>query len=262
MQSEAYKITGFSAVMGALGFMVRWIQTMNIYEEETGLPNRFAPVNLWLIGLIVLTLVVLTVWVVGFRKYEAVRDYSALVGPGVAWPIFGIIGGAVLAVSGLFLLVTAGHYAAPVLRRILAVLEALAGVAAALMALHGGKPQQAKTRQIASVLLVLFGCMYMVVVYKENAANPVVWNFAPEILALCAATLALYFLAGYQYGEIKPYTSMFFCYAGVFFCLMCVVDQGVSADALSYIALALLLGLWGYAQTANIKRPSVTGVKQ
>lgn len=262
MQTEGYKITGFSAVMGALAFMLRWIQTLNIYEEETGLPNRGAPVNLWLIALLVLTLGALAVWVLRLRRYEPMDDYSALVGPGLAWPIFGIIAGAMLAVAGLIMLAAGGHYAAPVLRRILGALEAVAGISAVLMAIHGGKPMQVRTRQVASVLLVLFGCMYMVVVYKENAANPVVWNFAPEILALCVATLALYYLAGYQFGSIKPYTSIFFCFAGVFFCLMCVVDQGLSADALSYISLALLLGLWGYAQTANLERPSLTGVRQ
>ena len=66
MQSQAYRITGFAAVMGAVGFMVRWIQSMKIYDEATGLADRGAPINFWVIGILVVTLAALAVWT--FRR--------------------------------------------------------------------------------------------------------------------------------------------------------------------------------------------------
>jgi len=262
MQKEAYKITACAAVAGALAFMIRWIQGLKIYDEITGLPDRAAPVNFWLIGIMVLGLAILLVWSLRLRSCETVRDHRAVIGPGVAWPILGMLSSVLLALSGPVQLITAGSYAAPALRRILGLTELLGGLSALVLILHAGKEQHAKNRQIASIVLVLFACFYMVVIYKENAANPVVWRFAPEILALSATTFALYFLAGYQFDEARPVPAIFFSFAGVFFCLLCVVDFGLSADALAFVSLALLLGLWGYAQVANIPRYSITGVKQ
>ena len=68
MQSQAYRITGFAAVMGAVGFMVRWIQSMKIYDEATGLADRGAPINFWVIGILVVTLAALAVWTFRLRR--------------------------------------------------------------------------------------------------------------------------------------------------------------------------------------------------
>ena len=255
MQSQAYRITGFAAVMGAVGFMMRWIQSMKIYDEATGLADRGAPINFWVIGILVVTLAALAVWTFRLRRFVPARDFHALAGRGIVYRIVGCFAGGVLALSGAVLLVTAGRYAAPALQRILAVLQLHGGVSAVLLTANADDPEKAGMRRAASVALVLFGCMFMVTVYKANAANPVVWSFAPEILALCTSTLALYYAAGYQFGQPKPFCGIFFSQAGVFLCMICVIDQGLTPAAAAYASLALLLGMYGFVQTENLTRP-------
>lgn len=251
MKSQAYKITGFAAVMGALGFMLRWLQGMQIYDDA-GLAERGAAISVLLVVVMAATIAALAVWTVLLRRYEPARDHRAVAGKGFVSVVVGCAAGGLLAISGTILLITAGNNAMPGMSRALAVFELLGGVSAVLLTANASKPGQVKTRRAASVMLTLFGCMFMVTVYRENAANPVLWEFAPEILALCTATLALYYVAGYQFGQPKPLCGIFFCQTGVFLCVLCVIDQGLSPEALAYAALALLLGMYGFSQTANL----------
>lgn len=255
MQAQAYRITGFAAVMAAGGFMLRWLQSMQIYDAETGLADRGAGINYWVIGIIVITLAVLAVWTLRLHRYIPAEDSRALVGRGLTYRIVGCFAGAVLALSGAILLVTAQNYEMPVMQRILALLQLLGGMSAVLLTVYAEAPEWTKLRRIASVVLVLYGCVFMVAVYKLNAANPVVWSFAPEVLAICAVTLALYYTAGYQFGQPKPFCGIFFCHAGLFLSVICVIDQGMTPTAAAYASLALLLGMYGFVQTENLTRP-------
>lgn len=263
MRSEAYKITGFTAVMAAIGFLIRWLQSMQIYDEVTGLANAVAPVNFWLIGITVITGVVLLVFVLYLRQFTPTEGPRALDGHTLVHPILGIFAGFALAVGGIVMVFAARQYAFPMLRRLLGLLAVVGGVSAIGLTVHAGKPGKELPRQVFSVLLTVMGCVWMVVEYKENAANPVVWTFAMEILALCAATLAFYFTAGCQFGQSQPLRAIFCCYLGMFLCVVCVIDDQLGADAIAFFAMALLLGLWGTVQTENIQKPDKSiGIRQ
>ena len=54
MQSEAYKLTGFVAVASAVGFLLRWLQGMQILDAETGLAESGRPISFIVAGLIAL----------------------------------------------------------------------------------------------------------------------------------------------------------------------------------------------------------------
>ena len=54
MQSEAYKLTGFTAVVSAAGFLLRWLQDMQILDTETGLAEPGRPMSYIVAGLILL----------------------------------------------------------------------------------------------------------------------------------------------------------------------------------------------------------------
>lgn len=263
MRSEAYKITGFTAVMAAIGFLIRWLQSLQIYDEVTGLANAGAAVNFWLIGITVITAAVLLVFVLYLRQFTAPEGPKALDGRTLVHPVIGIFAGFALAVGGAIMIFAAGQYAFPMLRRLLGLTAMAGGVSAMALTIHAGKPGKEIPRQVFSVLLTVMGCVWMVVEYKENAANPVVWTFAMEILALCAASLAFYFTAGYQFGQSQPLRAIFFCYLGMFLCVVCVIDDHLGADAIAFGAMALLLGLWGTVQTENMKKPDKSiGIRQ
>ncbi len=255
MQKEAYKLTGFTVIMAAVGFLVRWLQGMQIYDEVTGLADRSAGVNFWLTAIVVITAGLLAAAVILLKRCKAMEGPGAMVGRSPLHTVVGVVAGLALALSGLLMAVTFQTFDFPKLRLVLGLVTAAAGVCAIQLTVQGGRSGREGARQLFSVVLVLFGCLWMVVTYKENAANPVIWSFAMEILALCAATLAFYFAAGYQFGQSQPLRSIYFSYLGTFLCMICIIDSHSGADAVGFAGLTLLLGMWAFVQTQNMVKP-------
>lgn len=102
-----YKITGFTTVMEAIGFLIRWLQSMQIYDEVTGLANATAPVNFWRIGITVITDAVLLVFVLYLRQFTSTEDPKALDERTLAHPIIGIFAGFALVVGGAIMIFVA-----------------------------------------------------------------------------------------------------------------------------------------------------------
>ncbi len=108
-------------------------------------------------------------------------------------------------------------------------------------------------RRVGSALIVLFGGLWLITTYKIAATDPVIWRYAVEILAICAALMAFYYAAGYQFGEPSPRMTVFFCYFGAFLCVMAAVDEHSFADSILYAGSAILLFVWGYTLTFNLR---------
>ncbi len=263
MQKQAIKITGFAAVAGAVGFLLRWMQSLQIYDPTTGLPDRGAGVNFWLIAVIVLTGAGLAVWLWSMRSYTMPQGAGALVGRSPLHTVLGSLGALALLISGLVMLFASGRYLFPGFRVILGVLTMAAALCGIELLVQGGKSGWEKPRQLFSVILTLMGCFWMVVIYKENAMDPVIWRFGVEVLAVCAATVAFYYITGYHFGQECPLRTIFFCLMGMSLCMICVIDEHTGADALGYAGTAVLLGVWGYVLTANIQSPKKSlGIRQ
>jgi hypothetical protein len=262
MRSEAYKITGFTAVISALGFLIRWLQDLKIYDEN-GLPDRWAHINFWVIGIMLVTAAVLLVFVRALKRCEAPRAAEeAMLGHTFLYPALGYFAAGLLMLAGFAGFIKAGDSLYPTLRRFLGLFAMAGAVGAALLTRGTGKKEKSSSRSLGAALLALFGCLWLIVVYKENAAQPAIWSFLVEILALCAAIAAFYFVAGYQLGQPSPYAAIFFCYLTVFLCAMSVVDSNGAADSMAYAAVAVLTGLWGFTLTENLHRPPQEAQKQ
>lgn len=262
MRSEAYKITGFTAVIAALGFLIRWLQDLKIYDEN-GLPDRSAGINFWVIGVIVVTAVVLLMFVRILKRSEAPRAAAeAMGGHTFLYPTLGYFSAGVLMLAGFVSIFKAADFLYPMLRRVLGLFALAGAVGVALLIGGMGKAEKSASRALGSVLLVMFGCLWLITVYKENAAQPAMWSFLVEILALCAAVSAFYFIAGYQFGQPSPYAAIFFCYLTMFLCAMSIIDGNGTADSMAYAAVVVLMGLWGFTLTENLHKPPQDAQKQ
>lgn len=263
MQKQAIQITGFAAVAGAVGFLLRWMQGLQIYDPDTGLARRGAGINFWLIAAIVLTAAGLAVWLWKRRDYILPQGPAALVGRSPLHTVLGSLGALALLLSGLVMVFAAKQYLFPGFRVILGILTMAAALCAVELFVQGGKPGWEKPRQLFSVVLTLLGCFWMVVIYKENAMDPVIWRFAMEVLAVCAATVAFYYITGFHYDACHPLLTIFFCLLGMSLCMICVIDKHVAADALSYGGVAVILGVWGFVLSAKLQSPKESlGIRQ
>ena len=218
MQKEAwtYSITG--AALGAFALLLRWLQREMIIDE-TGLPLSNAPISILLIGFLAAAAAAL--WVLagrlgGSRSPEEPEDALAVHSP--IPTVFLAIAGAAALGGALLTVVEADSLFLRV--------SALVGVfAAAVLILYPSLPRWGEFGAWLSLVPVVFFSLWLVVSYKDNAVDPVVWDYGMLILAVSAALYAAYRLCGYVYYRIRSRRTVFACAAAVVLCLSVLMDD-------------------------------------
>lgn len=255
MQSTAYKLTGFSAVLAALGFLLRWLQNMNIIDPETGLAVTGATISTLVVLLIVLFFLILVVWCLLLRRCDApLVPEEAFAGKTFLATAFGVVVALALAVSGVIRLIQAGSAMWPVVQRLCGIGTLAAAFGVLMMVTGLNQPEKAGNRRIGSALVVVFGCLWLIAAYKDAAADPVVWRFGLDIVAICVALIASFYVSGFFFGEPKPLRCILFCFFGGFLCAMCVIDEHSLAESVTMASAALMLFMWGFLLTQNLRR--------
>lgn len=252
MQKDSLTILGVTAVGGALGLFVRWLQNTSIFDAETGLARQNAGISWAFVILCVIVAAVQLILTLRLRYCRAEPDYcNALQGRGPFLPIFSAIMGALTLVGGVasFSAVFASNYV--VLLLVLAVLGIFTGLALIRLALN--KSSGAMTCLCTAVPVVFF-CFWLIVSYKENASNPELWSYCIEILAICASILAWYFVAGYAFGRPKPMKTLFFCQLAAFLNIVAMADSRPLGRQLLLLCPALMLLATAVQLVRNLHR--------
>lgn len=257
MQSEAYKLTGFTAVAAALGFLLRWLQDMQILDPETGLSVSGKPISFIVAAVIVLMgagLFAIAAYI--FKRCDApLEPEKALAGKTFLYTAVCVLPALLMASAGVMMTFSSSWpERQATLWRLCGVLAAAAAVGVLLVTVNLQKPERAGTCRIGMGILILFGALWLSAEYKTASSDPVVWRFAVEVLAICAALLSFYYVAGYFFGEASPRNAVFFCHLGAFLCVMSAVDEHTLAESILYAAMALLQFAWGYALVMNLRR--------
>ena len=89
--------------------------------------------------------------------------------------------------------------------------------------------------------------------YRQDAATSVVWNYAPEIIALASSLLAFYYVAGHAYGRPRPFAAIFFCEFGSFSCFVTLPDGRLLALQIMFFAVAVMQLYFGLLITRNLR---------
>ena len=254
MLSYAKRMAAFATVAGAGAFLVRWLQTENIIDKETGLVERGAGISTVFVLVILLFFAILLAFSFKIKSESTPEQKVVIRGNGFLFVIWGILAGLLIAVGGIYQLLVAASSAYKTMRIVLGVLELVVGVCVLFRMIRANNEEYGDAFRAMHVLFVLFACFYLITYYRENAANPSTWSFAPEILALCSLILAFYYTAGPWFQEEKPIRSLCACFTTEFFCIASVVDFGFNPDAVIFAALALLMGVWGFSITRNLSR--------
>ena len=92
-----------------------------------------------------------------------------------------------------------------------------------------------------SFLPILLFAVWLILSYKENAINSVVWDFAIEIVTLCVVMVSFYHVAGFAYGQPNVWRTMFFAMFGAFLCIMSLADARNVGLQLVLLSAALML---------------------
>lgn len=220
-----------SVILGALCILLRWLQTMNVIEEETGLPMQGAALS-WILAVVVAVAVAI-IW---FLSRQLLRDYAstepelALADPPQALNGALVLVGFVTLVGSAVLFFSGGN----IFVRIAALLGILS--APALM-FYTSLPHWGGLGAFLSLLPVFFFCYWLVVIYREFARDPVLWSYALLVLSVSALLLAAYRLCGYLFYRAKPVKAVFACCAAPIFSLSILTDS-------INIGIRLIVGGW------------------
>ena len=254
MRKDALAVTVTSLVMGVFGAFLRWLQNRTIYEDS-GLATPGAAVSVvYVIFSALMVCGMLGIVLLWLRRYARPREGEAAlrvrtaVPAALSWAVC-----AVFALSGVLLMFSAGASAFPRMQRVFGALAILAGAFLPALPCRGSGETAASGRRPAAAVITLFYCFWLVFSYRANAQDPVLWAYAPEILAVAAATMAFYYVAGWIFGRPQPNAAFFSIQLAVFLNVCTLPDARHGAMTALFAATAAMLLLLEYILLANLR---------
>lgn len=232
MQKKAWIYTMAGTVLAAFTVMLRWLQTQTVFDAETGLPTLHAPLTTMLVAALLLAAAALW-WLSGRmgadNAPEEPEQALALPHRETGWIL--IATAALAAIGSAYLFFTEDGT--------LMKAAALLGILSApVLAMMPQLPRWGGFGAALSVLPVLFFCLWLVVYYKDNAANPILWSYGMEILSIAMCLLAVFRLSAYLFYRANPRRAIFACMLALVTSLSSLTD-GVSLGSRA------VLGGWG-----------------
>lgn len=245
MQKKSIKLCGFTAIMGVFGAFIRWVQNISAFELETELAIPNAAWSYVLFFFLLFTSIILVFAVRSFKKESFPTDFAvALSSDKRAVGIISAGTGVLMALGGAIMLIQSFKEPSSVFGIITGSFALVCAICFAAL-LRSTRRDHANTRgSSAALLIVLFLCFWLISTYKEFSSDPVIWHYAPRLLAVSATILAFYYIAGYPYRKPRPLLSILFCQLGTFFLIVNLADSfalGERLIALSFAVMMLLL---------------------
>ena len=253
MQKEAWTYSLTGAILGAFALLLRWLQREMIIDES-GLPLKHAAISVLLV--LFLFAAAAGLWYLagrlgGTRTASEPEDALRVRGP-VPTVLLGVAGAAAL--GGSLLMVVGGD-------SLLLRAAALLGViSAAVLFFYPNLPRWGGFGAGLSLLPVIFFSLWLIVCYKDNAVNPIVWDYGMLILAVSGSLFAAYRLCGYLYYRIQPRRTVFACALAVMLCLAVLMDEISLGVRVLLVGWAIGFGtlcwvLWRNMPSAKAKKP-------
>jgi len=240
MRISAFFIPFFSLLAGAAGFYLRLMERWDVFDHRTGLPERGAGLTIALISFTIAFLVFILVFSISTsRRHKVPRGFENAFGTDpLTYPlIFTLIGVVWLAgtLMNFFELRSSGVLQSTDIY--FTALSAMAAVSVALFAIEMYQDSRRKTTFALSIVPTLFMCFWLILIYRQNASNPVLLDYSYQCLAIIASALGFYFTSGFLYEKPAPGCAIFSYYTSIFFCFITLADNHPLSIRLIYAAL-------------------------
>ena len=230
----------FGLLAGAAGFYLRLVELMNVFDRRTGLPERGALITLILIALAAAYLIIALLFSIRVgTKHKSPKGFENAFGTDpltypFAFCVIGVIwlGATVkyfIDLNSAGVIVTGEIY--------FSVLSALAAISVAFFSVEMYQDPRRKMIFALSIVPTLFMCFWLVLLYKRNAANPVLLSYCYQCLAIIASALGFYFTSGFVYNKPAPGKTIFSYLAAIFFCFVTLADDHSMTIRLIFAAL-------------------------
>jgi hypothetical protein len=228
---------------------------MNAFDQETGFPNPGAGTSVVLVVYCILAAAafcLLTLYWLG-RYDRAASAEIALSCPGVVPLILSWVLCAAFAVASFVVLFSSGASQTPLFQRLFGALGILAALSIPFLFGKRGGSGAGQMGRSAAAMLTVFCCFWTAFTYKSISSDPVVWNYALEVLAVAVTTVAVYYVTTYYFGVGKLPRTLIALQLGAFLNISVIFEQrsralnvmiGVSAALQLLLEYLLIANMW------------------
>ena len=224
----AFLMPFLALLAGGAGFVFRRLELVYVFDAVTGLPTRGAVVTYTLIAICAaFALIALLFSIFVACKRNAPRGFENSFGTdGLSYPFsFGIIGLIWLGATIVNFLNMRQTGTVLLTDIYFTVLSAIAAISVSFFAVEMFQDGRRKSVYALSVIPTLFMCFWLVMLYRDNATNPILLSFAYKCLAIITSALGFYFTSGFVYGKPAPGKTLFFYFTAILFCFVTIADN-------------------------------------
>lgn len=240
MRKPVLCFTAPLTLLTLFGALLRRLELASALDPQSGL-QRFVPATAILIALGLL----LVLWMLLLvRKLDCSGipgTFEQAFRPATVLPLAVAALGMLLYLIGAFYLARRWWLERCVVCGLLALMACLSGAGWLNLSISHYRPISDREKMLSASLQVLFFCLWLVVFYKENAADPSLWKTIWAYLGLCATLVTVYGLAGFIVGRAKPRKCLAVGALAVYLDVLAAVGSVTPSDRLFFIASAAQL---------------------
>jgi len=215
-------------LFGIVGYNLRVLEHRNVFDPITGLPERGATTTHMLFALTALFLLVTFLFVLfSILRNKSSKKFGLAFGTDkLYYPFVVTVIGAAWAIGALvyFFELRSYYDALDTIDIIFIISSGVAACSVIIFAYEIFGETERRTPYKLSVIPILFMCFWLVLMYRDNASNPVLLGYVYQILAIAFASLAFYCTACFVYGKSVPGKAIFSYFSAIYFCTITLAD--------------------------------------
>ena len=240
MRKTAITVAVTNLVLGIFGAFLRWLQNANAYEAETGCIIPWHGTTVVLVIYCVLAVAaILALDLLWLRRYTGDGNIAALRSASRLPAVLSWVFGVVFALCACVLMFASAYSRYPLALRLLGAFGILAGLSFPFLPGKQDGSGRALGRAAATTV-TLFYCFWLVCCWRSHSANPAVWVFVMEILAVASGTVAFYYIAAFHYGAAHSGRALPAVQLAVLFHMVTLFDE---RDTVQGLMLLLCIGM-------------------
>ena len=257
MQKKSLEITCYVAGAGAFGVFLRWLQDQLAFDEN-GLsePSVF--------NFLVPLLLLAAAWMftrfinkIQDDKCYVPRDFcDALFNPGKLFDFARWAIGLLMCLGSVVLLMTSETDVDADFIRIICLLGFLSGLAFPFVLGSANYDEFANVRfvRLCMMMPILLFSAWLILCYKQNSYNSVVWSYVIEMATIIVALLAFFRIAGYAFFAPNWRKCMLAIMMGAAMCIMSLADERYMGMHIIMLSAALMLILYNWILFKNLRK--------
>ena len=250
----------FALIAGASGYYLRLLELWDVFDTRTGLPVRGAGITYALIAVSFGFLGLILAFSLRTRlKYTSPKGFDNAFGTDpLAYPfIFLLVGLVWFAASVKHFIDLYTLETVPMQEVYFSALSALSAISTSFFAIEVYQNPHRKTKLALSLVPTVFMCFWLILLYRKNAANPILLSYCYQCLAIIFTALSFYFTSGFVFSRPAPSKAAFAYFAAIFFCFVTLADNHTIYIKMIFMSFIVINVVHSSMLIRNLQRKEV-----